>query len=927
MNIFSGTSALAILGNGASSTDSLLVNYFNAQRQGAAAQSAQTASQTTSRAQDKVSVPPWDPSKNTETDQQKLNDAKATTNFVTKNGNYFNNVDTPADIKKLYTAYQALAKLDALAKSAAADGTLSGARPGLDKVFQKGLAEFRDYLSGLSFDKLTLIEGQKLPTAKSTLAVPRMVASQYTGQVVVNGAYDTPIALTGDQTFTVEVKKNGAITDVPIDLSLLGGSATLDNIASYINSALESAGVVSRVARNQIDTDKFGLVVNGTETETLSFVAPNGTPAVYVAGTSGASNSIAGHFLRFNDDGTGASLDFGKRIEAVAKFVTTPTTTKDSSTATTTTTDVATNVLAPATAKATAVDADGHVYVVGTSQGTLNGKAIEGAQDVYLSKYDSTGTVIWSRLLGATSHADGFAVATDSKGNVVIAGNADAPLTQTAVGGGKDSFVSKFNSEGEEIFTRQTDPVADDGATSLSIGPDDSIYVGGYAKSAISATSTYAGQGDATVTKLSSTGTRLYTREFGTAASDTTRSLAIASDGNLLVASVENDHAILRKFDSSTGATDALWSLDLGALQGGDIGAIAVDGNSIYVGGSSSNPALDGGGTAAILNPQSGGKDGFVARISDGGSSAAQDYVTYIGTGSSDSIRGLAATNGAVYVTGETEGTLPGQTKAGSTNGFVAKLDSSGALAWTQQYGGQGGVAAGASIAVAAHGASVLDQLGLPTGTFDFSTSQRLTANSTLRAGDSFAVSVNGKPSRSITIAADDTIQSLKTRLNAILLQAGKASSVYSKNGYQLQITTNPGNSVEFIAGKEGFDALKGLGIRAGSIVNEQNTSNTDSPQKTITPDQLTPKNNFVALGLDRSISLAVKSDADKALTQIESAMRNIRLGYTTLTEGKFIAGTGKYAHVANTGAAPAYLQSQIANYKDALARLQGSSG
>jgi hypothetical protein len=45
-------------------------------------------------------------------------------------------------------------------------------------------------------------------------------------------------------------------------------------------------------------------------------------------------------------------------------------------------------------------------------------------------------------LLGATDHADGFAVATDSKGNVVVAGRVDAPLTQSAVGGGQDAFVT-----------------------------------------------------------------------------------------------------------------------------------------------------------------------------------------------------------------------------------------------------------------------------------------------------------------------------------------------------------------------------------------------------------------------------------------------------------------------------------------------------
>jgi hypothetical protein len=934
MNIYSGITAVTLLGSSSSTglDSALLSNYYSAQLQAASVQSSASgaSSSSTSSASmptDQISVPPWDPSKDTTTDAQKLSDAQTTDTFVTKVGNYFNNFATPDDLEKLFTAYQALSKLDALATSAASDGTVSGARLGLDKQFQKGFGQLNDFLSGQTFDKLTLIEGQKLPTTKSTLAVPRTILSQYTGTAVVNGQYTDPVTLSGDQKFTVQVKKSGNTIAVPIDLSLMTGPATLDNIASYINSALSANGIVSRVARNEVAEGKFGLVVNGTETETLSFLAPTGTPALYVAGTSGTGSNTAGLLTRIDDDGTSGSMVFGKRIEGVESTSTTTTTVKDATSATgSTTATVTNNVLAPTSAKSTAVDADGHVYVVGSTQGAVNGEQIQGTQDAYLTKYDSTGHVLWTRLLGATSNADGFAVATDSKGNVVVAGRVDAPLTQSAVGGKLDSFVTKYNAEGEEIFTRQTDPLSDDGATALAIGPDDSIYVGGYAKSAISASASYAGSGDATLTKLSPTGTRIFSQEFGTAGSDTTRGVAIAADGNVLVASVENDHAVLRKFDSATGASTPLWTVDLGALQGGDIGALTVSGNAVYIGGSTSNAALTGGGAASIVHASSGGKDGFVAKVTDNGASAAQGYVSYIGSGASDAVRGITTANGAVYVTGDTQGALPGQMQSGTTNGFAAKLDASGAISWIQQYSGQAGIAAGASIAVAAKGSSVLDQLGLPTGTFDFSTSQLLTANSTLRAGATFGISVNGKPARTVTIAADDTIQSLKTRINAILLQAGKASSSYSSAGYQLQMTVNSGNSVEFLPGKDGFDALKGLGIQAGSIVNETKGADTDTPSTTIAPADLTPQNNYVALGMDKTMSLTTKDAASKAQTQIESAMRNNRLAYTTLTQGKFIAGTGKYAQQQSAGAAPAYLQNQIASYKAALARLQSGT-
>lgn len=931
MNLYNGVSALSVLSSLTGTTTSIDLSSLS-DLYSANAALATSSSATTARTnpQDTVTVPPWDESKDTKSDTAKLADALQTTNFITTSGNYFNNSGVSDDLKKLYTAYLALSKLQAIAQKGAADGTISATLGGLDKTFQKGLSQIYDYLDGLSFDQLTLIEGEKRSSTKTTLAVPRNLVSQYTTGVLVNGNYDDPLNLTGTEVFNIAVKKNGTTTSVAIDLSQVTGPLNLDNLVTYINDQLAANSIVTRVARNKIADGQFGLVVNGVETETVSFSAPSTSPAVYVAGVSGSGTDAGGQLLRFDDNGTSTALAFADRIEA-SNGETSSDVTVTNEVGKETTKTITTPISAPATANATAVDAEGNIFVVGTAQGTLEGQTIKGTADAYLSKYDSAGNLQWTRLIGATSSAEGFAVATDSKGNVVIAGRTDAELTAGSVGGGLDSFVTKFNTEGEEVFTYQIAPLSDDGATSLAIGPDDSIYVGGYAKSAISSTTSYAGGGgDATVTKLTSSGTRVWSREFGTAGADTTRSLAIASDGNLLVASVENDHAVLRKFDASSGSSSALWTVDLGALNGGTIGAIAVDGNAIYVGGSTANASLDAGGAASIVNAASGGVDGFVSRIDDAGSSASANFTTYIGTASGDAVRGLTAAGGAVYVTGDTSGTLPGETKSGTLNGFVAKLDASGVTQWTEQYSGRGGVASGKAIAIDTQGASVLDALGLPRGTVDFTDSQLLTANSSLRVGDYFEISVNGKVARRITIKASDTYRSLTTQINALLLGTGKATLLSSSKGYQLLISANAGNAITFGSGAEGHDALSSLGLRADTIVNEskpKSTVTTDTPATTIKPEDLTTLNNYVALGIDLNINLGSKTDAKKALNEIESAMRSIRLAYDTLTNGKFVPGTGKYANSSsNKGQVPAYLQAQIANYTAGLQRLTGGN-
>jgi hypothetical protein len=79
---------------------------------------------------------------------------------------------------------------------------------------------------------------------------------------------------------------------------------------------------------------------------------------------------------------------------------------------------------------------------------------------------------------------------------------------------------------------------------------------------------------------------------------------------------------------------------------------------------------------------------------------------------------------------------------------------------------------------------------------------------------------------------------------------------------------------------------------------------------------------------MDQTMSLTSQDSATKAQSQIESAMRNIRLAYTSLTQGRFVAGTGQYAQSTSTSTAgaPAYLQAQLANYQAGLQWLTGSS-
>ncbi len=63
------------------------------------------------------------------------------------------------------------------------------------------------------------------------------------------------------------------------------------------------------------------------------------------------------------------------------------------------------------------------------------------------------------------------------------------------------------------------------------------------------------------------------------------------------------------------------------------------------------------------------------------------EWIRQFGSSSIDNARGISVDASGIYVAGLTSGTLPGQTSAGSTDAFVRKYDLDGNEVWTRQFG------------------------------------------------------------------------------------------------------------------------------------------------------------------------------------------------------------------------------------------------
>lgn len=104
-------------------------------------------------------------------------------------------------------------------------------------------------------------------------------------------------------------------------------------------------------------------------------------------------------------------------------------------------------------------DAEGCAYVTGKTDGGLDGNTNSGAYDLYVTKYNSTGLKLWTKQMGTPGNDQSYGVSVDSHGSVYIAGSTFGNLDGNTSAGSYDMFVAKL---GEQLGTYITDPV--DGA-------------------------------------------------------------------------------------------------------------------------------------------------------------------------------------------------------------------------------------------------------------------------------------------------------------------------------------------------------------------------------------------------------------------------------------------------------------------------------
>ena len=828
-----------------------------------------------------------------------------------------------SDYRKLFALYQGLSSLSALASRADDRGVGTSEAALIRKRFDAGLTEVSDYLKTSKFADLRMVQGVSTVTAKTTAAVAKDGTRIVTGAVHEGSLTSAVDGFAGDVAFDITVSTINGDKLVSIDLADMGAETrTLDNVIGHINGKLEAAEIATRFSRENVTgeprtikvgtktvtlparADQWALVIQGTSVETVRFDAAAKSDAVYVVQAAGADGR--GELLKFQSDGGSAPepTQPGGQTGWVAGRAAQTALPKGVE-----------------TVRASAVAADGSLWMVADIESAAGEQPIKGERDVALMKFDTSGRLVATRMLGAADQASGYAIAIAADGRVAVAGSVTGALepgvrvTDAALA---DSFVTVFDGAGEELWTQRRGARAADEATSVAFGADGVVYVAGRSKSSMPAAAALGGwdgylQGF-TATQAHSlapfTAAATSISQFGTAGDDSVKAMTVEGS-SIYTAGVEDGRVVVRHYTPGDGGAPTLAATrDLGAANG-DVTGIAVSGGRVILSGTTRNAALDIG---TVNTAHSGGADAWVAALEADLSVSATDRLTYVGGAGDDSAADVKVHDGKVWLTGLADR----PTDAGEDDprqGYLTRLDPlTGAVEWTRTWPGAGQQASPMSLAVASGGASVLDRLGLPQGLVSTGDSKTLTDVTALRPGDRFYVSpADGSRARAVTIDARDTLQTLARKIEqasfgqltvTVVTDPLKPGETALSSGNRLQrlsITPRSGREGAVLSsGEPGRDALAGLGLSPGIVAPRAGK------------DDL----KIFALNLPPTLSLS-GTDAIKSTSELlTAAMKAVRDAYRALSpEAK---------KPVITGAAPAYLTAQLANYQAALARLGG---
>lgn len=293
----------------------------------------------------------------------------------------------------------------------------------------------------------------------------------------------------------------------------------------------------------------------------------------------------------------------------------------------------------------------------------------------------------WTRIWGTPGNDYVGGMVADQAGSVYVVGATTGALDGQTNLGGADAFLTKYTTNGVKVWTRQWGGGSEDSASVVAVDGAGDIYVAG---STLVSGDPAFGDWDAVLTKFAPDGRLLWSEQWGSNQHDFGYGLTVDASNQVYVAGYT-----WSTFDGEPGGsgTDAAF-----------VSKFAPDGKRLW-------SRIWRPGPENVASPMVADRAGnlYVAGFTKGpvpGQPFAGDFDYYLNKYSADGVLqwtrtgGSSARDGAgglgvdslgrIYVCGWTYGALAGQTNAGDGDVFLAQYLPDGSPGWTRQFGSSG---------------------------------------------------------------------------------------------------------------------------------------------------------------------------------------------------------------------------------------------
>lgn len=277
-----------------------------------------------------------------------------------------------------------------------------------------------------------------------------------------------------------------------------------------------------------------------------------------------------------------------------------------------------------------------------------------GTNDVFIVKYDQSGNAMWSKNAGGSGDDAGNGIAIDATGGVYVTGyfssssiNFGTGNLTNASSGTQDLFVVKYTSAGTAVWSARSGGSLDDPGTGIAVSKNN-VYVTGAFNSATivfgttTLTNSSAGTSDFLLAKYDLGGNPGWAKRAGGSDYDGGNTAACDSLGNVYVTGYFVSSSL--NFGSNTvnnstfGTKDLfvvayngtgvdLWGIAAGgsATETGNGMAVSLGGTDIIMGGSFDSPSLTFGPSTVFKGC---GEDVLVAKLVGGAVGIEENTLT-----------------------------------------------------------------------------------------------------------------------------------------------------------------------------------------------------------------------------------------------------------------------------------------------------------